>query len=212
MLHREVRGSTAGAGQQSAALRHMPDQLRRLFLPTGGHPQPWEAALTASWYALRSQAHKESILHRQLLAKQIECFYPQVKVNPVNPRAAKWRPLFPNYMFVRTSLETQGVSVFSYLPFSQGLVELGGDPAQISDLLVREISLKVDSINAAGGLAYQEFERGTPIRVQDGPFRGYEGIFDMRLGSTDRVMILLNMTQKKKIRVKVHVGAIQKSR
>lgn len=164
----------------------------------------------ARWYAIRSSAHKEGILYKQLLAKSFETYYPEVKVNPVNPRSAKWRPFFPNYLFVRIKLGVVGSGAFNYIPFSQGLVEFGGQPASVPDRMLQEIRRHVDDINSKGGISHIDLQPGTVVRVVDGPFRGYEGIFDVRLSETDRVMILLKLLQKRHIRVEMHVGAIRK--
>jgi transcriptional antiterminator RfaH len=167
---------------------------------------------TRHWYALRSGAHKENILYKQLVSKEIECFFPCVKVNPVNPRSAKWRPLFPNYMFVRIDLDETGNSLFEYLPFSQGLVELGGEPASISEKLIQGIQQALQSINERGGMEFNELTAGTRIRVIEGPFQGYEGIFDMKLSGSDRVLILLNLSRNRQIRTELSVGSIQKQK
>lgn len=164
----------------------------------------------ARWYAVRSSAHKEGILYKQLLSKSFETYYPRIKVNPVNPRSAQWRAFFPNYMFVKIKLADVGSGAFNYIPFSQGLVEFGDQPASLPDRLIGEMRRHVDDINSKGGISHVDLQPGTPIRVIDGPFRGYEGIFDMRLSETDRVMILLKLLEKRQIRVEMHVGAIQK--
>ena len=67
--------------------------------------------MTTHWYALRSKPCKEDILWRQVGLRGFECFYPRLRVKPVNPRSRKIRPYFPGYMFVRADLSEAGNSV-----------------------------------------------------------------------------------------------------
>ena len=58
------------------------------------------------WYVLRSKPQKEFHLFDQVLARGLECFFPRINVNPVNPRSKKVRPFFPGYMFINADLES----------------------------------------------------------------------------------------------------------
>ncbi len=73
--------------------------------------------MTLSWYAIRSKPRKEEPLWGQLLAGEIETFYPRLRVRPINPRSRKVVPYFPGYMFVNADLEDVGASTFNYMPF-----------------------------------------------------------------------------------------------
>ena len=107
--------------------------------------------MSTFWYALRSKPRKEETLWRQLRAQNIEVFYPQIRVQPVNPRARKVRPYSPGYMFVYTDLEAVGLSTFQWMPHAIGLVSYGGEPANVPENLINAIRRRVDEINEAGG-------------------------------------------------------------
>lgn len=149
--------------------------------------------MTLNWYVIRSKAHKERLLEKELEARQVTCFFPYLKVKPVNPRSKRIRPYFPNYLFVRADLEEHGTSFLQWVPYSQGLVRFGGEPAVVPDTLVYGIQKKLDVINAKGGLKTKTFTTGDAVRVIEGHFRGYEGVFDAYLDAHDRVRILLDM-------------------
>ena len=87
--------------------------------------------MAESWYALRSKPRKEEVLWRQLLAREIEVFFPRIRVHPVNPRSRKLRPYFPGYMFVQVDIEAVGASKFNWMPFAIGLVSFDGEPAVV---------------------------------------------------------------------------------
>ncbi len=164
------------------------------------------------WYALRTKPQKERVLYQQVLVRKIECFFPRVQVNPVNPRSAKVRPYFPGYMFVNVDINEVGVSTFRWMPFAQGLVNFDGEPASIPDSLISAMKKRLGEIKKKGGLLFDQLEPGTPLRVIDGPFQGYEAIFDTRLGGRERVRILLQMLNNRCVPVEMHVGQIAKKK
>ena len=61
--------------------------------------------MTQKWYALRCKPRKEDAVWRQLVAAGYEGFHPRLRVNPVNPRAKKYRPYFPGYLFLFADIE-----------------------------------------------------------------------------------------------------------
>jgi len=149
--------------------------------------------MTLHWYALRSKPRKEEVVWRQLRTQGIEVYYPRLKVQPVNPRSRKVRPYFPGYMFVQTEIETVGLSTFQWMPFAMGLVCFGDEPAIVPENLVHAIRKRVEEITAAGGELFEGLQPGDKIVIRDGPFAGYEAIFDARVPGSERVRVLLQL-------------------
>ena len=164
------------------------------------------------WYALRSKPNKEDFLWGELLARKIEVFYPQLRVKPVNPRARKVKPYFPGYLFVHIDLEQVNLSAMRYLPGATGLVVFDGLPPTVPESLINAIHRRVDEVNAAGGETLIDLQPGDPVRVQAGPFAGYEAIFDERLSGNERVRVLLTMLGKRQLQVDMPVGQIQRKK
>lgn len=163
------------------------------------HSKKGNVFVTSNWYVMRSKAHKEEQLERELRARQVDCFFPFLKVEPVNPRSKRIRPFFPNYLFVQIDLEEMNTTFLQWVPHSQGLVCFGGELAIVPDSLVYGIKKKLDAINAEGGLKARGYEAGETVRVTDGHFCGYEGIFETYLDGRDRVRILLDMLNGRKV-------------
>ncbi len=163
------------------------------------------------WYALQTKPRKESQVDSYLRSNQVEVFYPTAKVRPVNPRAAKIRPYFPRYLFVHADLEDVGVSALQWIPGGIGLVRFGGEPAIVPDNFVYELRRRVAEIRAAGGLHLDGLKPGDIVNITDGPFAGYEAIFDLRLSGEDRVQVLLQWLGRK-LQVRVNADAIEKKR
>ncbi len=165
-----------------------------------------------SWYALRSKPRKEEVLWKQLLARDIEVFFPRMRVYPVNPRSRKLRPYFPGYMFVQVDLEAVGSSKFNWMPFAIGLVSFDGEPAVVPEGLINEVRKRVDEIAAVGGEFYDGLQPGDPVRISSGPFAGYEAIFDMRLPGSERVRVLIQMLTDRNMPVELKAGQVQRKK
>jgi len=165
-----------------------------------------------SWYALRSKPRKEEVLWKQLLAREIEVFFPRMRVHPVNPRSRKLRPYFPGYLFVQVDLEAVGSSKFNWMPFAIGLVSFDGEPAVVPEGLINEVRNRVDEIAAAGGEFYDGLQPGDPVRISSGPFAGYEAIFDMRLPGSERVRVLIQMLTDRNMPLELKAGQVQRKK
>ena len=165
--------------------------------------------MSEQWYALRSKPRKEDVLWRRLVAQEIEVFYPRLRVNPVNPRSKKVKPYFPGYMFVRTDIGKTGLSTFQWMPHSLGLVLYGGEPAHVPENLIYEIRQRVQAIAAAGGEVLEGLKPGDKVEIKDGPFAGYEALFDSRLDGSERVRVLLEFINKRQIPVVLSSGQIK---
>lgn len=166
--------------------------------------------MNANWYVLRSKPHKELFLAGELLARDFEVFCPMLHIKPVNPRSRKIRAYFPGYLFVYTDLQNANLSSISWIPGAVGLVTIGAEPASVPDELVRAIRKKVEAINAAGNQAPPGLQAGDKVLVEDGPFAGYQGIFDSRLPGNDRVRILLDLLKQRQMRLDLPASLVKR--
>lgn len=163
------------------------------------------------WYALRSKPRKEEVVWRQVRMQDIEVYYPRLKVRPVNPRSRKVRPYFPGYMFVQVDIEEIGLSTFQWMPHAMGLVCFGDEPAIVPENLIYAIRKRVDEIAAAGGELFDGLNQGDKVMISEGPFSGYEAIFDERVPGSERVRVLLQLlNSQRQVPVELDAGQIQR--
>ncbi len=148
--------------------------------------------MALQWYVLRCKPRKEEVVWRQIRTQGYESFYPRLRVQPVNPRSRKYQPYFPGYMFVKVDIVEVGLSTFQWMPHAVGLVCFGEEPAIVPDNLIYEIQRRVDEITAAGGELFDGLRPGDKVYISDGPFAGYEAIFDARVPGSERVRVLLH--------------------
>jgi transcriptional antiterminator RfaH len=170
--------------------------------------------MTVAWYAIRSKPNKEDFLAGQLEAYGIEVFYPRIFVKTVNPRARKVRAYFPNYLFIHVDLEKVSVSTLRWMPGAVSLISFDGEPASVPDGLIAAIQRQVEFINAAQKNFVDGLKAGDVVLVQNGPFAGYEAIFDGRISGRDRVRVLLNFLQKRQVPLDLkeqQIGRVKRS-
>jgi transcription antitermination factor NusG len=151
---------------------------------------------------MHSKPNKEELLYEQLRIREIDAYYPRIQVQPVNPRSRKRKPYFPGYLFIHVDLETLGSSTLKWMPGAQGLVDFGSDPASVPDELLQAIRKKVEQANTAGD-QFNQFKPGEIVRIQTGPFAGYEAIFDARLPGQERVRVLLRLLSDRQVGVEL---------
>ncbi len=65
------------------------------------------------------------------------------------------------------------------MPGTLGLVSFDGIPASVPTNLILELQERLAEIEAAGGLELAGLKAGDRVRIVEGPFAGYEAIFDM---------------------------------
>jgi len=146
--------------------------------------------MSKDWYALRVKPHKERAVSRLLQSRDIQMFFPTLRVKPVNPRSAKEKPYFPGYLFIKANLSEMGKNAFSWIQGTHGLVVFGGIPAVVPERLINDLQAKLTELNAQQPGRLQ-VKKGESVRIVSGPFAGYEAIFDAHLPGSERVQVLL---------------------
>ena len=168
--------------------------------------------MSENWYVLRSKPRKEEFLLEQLLSHKMKAYCPRIRVQPVNPRARKIKPYFPGYIFVYLNLGQTNLSSLQWMPGATGLVSFGNQPAFVHNSLVQAIRKRVDKINVTGGELLNTLKPGDEVSIENGPFVGYEAIFDARLSGSERVRVLLKMMSDRYVPTDISAGQIKRKK
>ena len=168
--------------------------------------------MSDNWYALHVKPHKERSVHEYIEAKQINVFYPRLKVKPVNPRASHERPFFPGYMFVKIDLDEHGANALRWTEGTHGLVQFGGEPATVPENLLSELRQKLERIQSAGGIELEGLKKGDRVKIVGGTLDGYEAIFNIALPGRDRAQVLLAYLSEQPKRLQIEASQIIKIR
>ena len=164
--------------------------------------------MAVAWYVIRSKPNKEEFLAGQLDAYGVKVFYPRIRVKTVNPRARKVKAYFPSYLFIYVDLEMISVSTLHWMPGAVNLVSFDGEPAPVPDSLLTAIERQVEQINASQQNMLKGLKPGDVVAIQDGPFAGYEAIFDGQISGKERVRVLLTYLQKRQLPVELKASQI----
>jgi transcriptional antiterminator RfaH len=161
------------------------------------------------WYLVRTKPGKERWVHDQLTAILPEVFLPLLETRTPRWGRMAWSivPLFPCYLFARFDLQSRYFDV-KYLAGVQGLVSAGNDPLAVPSGVVDEIRRRGD--NGIVKIEEQLFDNGERVVVVEGPFRGFEAIFQRYLTGAERVAILLSAIEANGMRVVLSASAVAK--
>jgi len=162
------------------------------------------------WYALRSKPRREELLWHEVRQRGYRSYYPRLRVRPVNPRARKTRPYFPGYLFVQADLAVVGRAEFRWMPYAQGLVCFGDDPAPVPDSLVHALWKKVGSLNAEEVEFGLRLRSGDQVIIRDGPFSGYEAVFDTHIAGQERVRVLLSLLRDRYVPLELSETSLER--
>lgn len=165
--------------------------------------------MSANWYVLSIKAHKEQPVHQYLESNQIKAYLPTMRVKPVNPRSRTTRPFFPGYMFVNIDLDREGENRLRWIPGTRGLVRFGNHPAIVPENLIAELRKRVAALNKAGA-KQKRLQKGDRVRIINGPFKGYEAIFNTHLSARDRVQVLLAFLNHYPRRLRMNARNVEK--
>jgi transcriptional antiterminator RfaH len=167
------------------------------------------SAEESTWHLIRTKPGKERWVRDQLRPLLPEVFLPLLK-----GRAPRWGrmvqtvgPLFPCYLFVRFNLERSYFDV-KYLPGVRGFVSAGADPLVVPVAIIEELRLRgiADIIK----IPEKPLGSGDRVIVRDGPFRGFEAIFERYMSGAERVAVLLSAVENGGLRVVLPTSAVEK--
>ena len=161
-----------------------------------------------NWYVFQSKSRKERFLCEQLHLHRIETFFPCTRAQPAKSHLQKLQPYFPGYVFGKVDLEAIGRSVLEWLPGAIRIVNFGGEPVSVQDHLVQVLKQHVEGINRSMVDRSNTFQPGDVVSIKDGPFAGYEAIFNTHLGGRERAEVLLRMLQGSHLRVELSIEQI----
>ncbi len=152
------------------------------------------------WYLIRTKPGKERWVRDQLSLCLPEVFLPMLKA-----RGMRWgklataiTPLFPCYLFARFDLVSSYFEV-RYTPGVSGIVSAGTDPLAVPHAIVDELQSR--GIDSVIEIHEKPFDSGERVRIVDGPFRGFDAMFERYLSGAERVAILLGAVQNAGLRV-----------
>ena len=158
------------------------------------------------WYVVQSQPNAERKAVSHLQRQGFVTYLPRYLKQRRHARRVELTPapLFPRYLFVAIELAGQRWRcIHSTIGVSQ-LVTIGDLPAAVPDQVIEALRARQDASGYIQLAKTPYFRRGEKIRVLDGAFADFLGLYD-GIQDSDRVAILLDLLGRK---VRVSVNAV----
>jgi transcriptional antiterminator RfaH len=143
-----------------------------------------------NWYVVNTKPHQEDLAELTLQRLGVETFSPRLKQSKLigQRRLTVTGPLFPGYLFARFSLDTRYRAV-CYAQGVRKIVAFGPEPSVVDEKIIDSIKSNLQE----GYVTVQRplFTAGQTVRIQEGPFRGFEAVFVHEMSDQQRVVLLL---------------------
>ena len=144
------------------------------------------------WYVVCTKSKNEERAANNLMGGNIEVLAPKIKFKKY--KEGKYvqitEPMFPGYIFVKF----HPIDEFRLVKYTRGIrniVNFNGKIVPLQDEMIGFIRGRLEKGDVAT-IQKKELKKGEKIIIQEGPFKGFSGIFEERLDGKERVAILLD--------------------
>jgi transcription elongation factor/antiterminator RfaH len=149
-----------------------------------------------SWYVLHTRSRFEQVVFTGLEGKSLEAFLPKITVmsRRRDRRKTIRVPLFPGYVFVRSTLDAyERLEIVKTV----GVVRIVGNkegPVPVPEEAVESLQIMItagDDIQTG-----TRFKKGDRVIVVNGPLTGVKGTFVRHKGGTGRVVVAIDAMEQ----------------
>jgi len=156
----------------------------------------------SNWFALYVRSKSEKMVASLLRLKGYDYFLPLYRPPTIGRRPQYEVPLFPGYVFCRSTPDAAGLIVTT--PGIVRVLGIGNRPQPISDSEIATLRTVLSSGFALQ--AWPRLEPGDRIVITQGPLRGIEGVLMRRKGRS-QLVVSVEMLQRS-VAVQIPVDAI----
>ena len=160
------------------------------------------------WYAVQSKPRQEDVADANLVRQGFHVYLPKVLVR--RRKRDKWvkvvEPLFPRYLFVHLSDQTDNWGPIRSTIGVANLVRFGMRAAHVPNSLIA--MMRERDQEGVQTLTAPELAPGDQVRIVEGVMAGYEAIFQAQT-SKERVVLLLQLAQDRTARIQVSAHDVE---
>jgi transcription antitermination factor NusG len=155
----------------------------------------------ARWYAVATLSRHEWAVSQQIQAHGLEPFLPtKIETHLWSDRRKKVElPLFPGYVFFRTTVSSKVFRTVRCLRGCAGILTMQGKPVPIPDEQISGIQKVLEERLSCTGYSYLTI--GRRVRVRGGSLDGIEGILVRTNGENSLVMSVDGIARSLAIRI-----------
>ena len=151
---------------------------------------------TPKWVCVRSEPHREFFAEANLRRADFEVYCPRHErlISHARKRLRVLRPLFPNYLFVRSASGFIGLGAVRRTPGVSALAARDFPSAVVPDAIIASLRARENG-HGTVELDADRFRAGEAVRLARGPFADIAAIFAEKHDER-RCRILLSMLGK----------------
>jgi transcriptional antiterminator RfaH len=138
------------------------------------------------WVVLRTRVRREMAVAQEVATRGVECYCPSL---PQGSRRGQRQALFPGYVFARLEPHAEHLVRVRSAPGVVYVLPRDAPPVFLPDQLI-------DEFRARAAQPRAELARGDRVKIESGPFRWAEAVFDRRLNGAGRVRVLLHLVHR----------------
>lgn len=163
-----------------------------------------------SWYLIQSKPRQEKLAQENLERQNFQTYLPitTLRRRKRGKSYSEPGPMFPRYLFIYLSDESDDWRPIRSTVGVANLVKFGQSAARVPEKLIKELKGREDK---EGVLILEEhhYSQGNRVLIAEGPFEGYEAIFQTKLAN-ERVSLLLRVIEKN-IKIEIDQRLIEPS-
>lgn len=141
-----------------------------------------------SWYIAKSKPRKAKLLIESLSRWGVETYYPEIRKN--GEPDGKLEALFNTYVFCRFDPRSPEWQAIRWAPGLSYFLTEAGELAALPESVIGYLGQKTRRWNE--GAVSKRFNSGDSVAIVDGPFAGFEAVFNGYLSARDRCLVLLS--------------------
>ena len=145
------------------------------------------------WLTLYTKPRMERQVSEILTGKGLETYLPLIYKYSKHRRRKEPSPFFPCYLFARVDPISPEYLSLQWTPGLRSIVRFGGKVARVPDEVITRIKERLAQLEKSGYSESDRFKQGDRVRIEAGPLKGLEAIFDRALSAAGRVRILLDI-------------------
>jgi len=143
-----------------------------------------------NWYPIQTKPRQERLAAANLIRIGIETFLPLMKERKRIRRTEETviTPLFPGYLFAKFD----PIDHFRAVNYARGvrnIVKIGMVPAMVDEQIIVSIQNRLEEGHLT--IPSHAMAKGQIVRIQEGPMRGLEAIFEREMPGQQRALLLL---------------------
>lgn len=145
------------------------------------------------WYLVYCKPRQEKAALQNLERQGYESYLPLMREprRRLGRRVSVISPMFPRYLFVHLDQTTDNWGPIRSTVGVASMVRFGQRASPVPESLISCLRGREDQ-EGIQNVMPEELKTGARVRILEGPFAGYEGIFQVRTGR-ERVVVLLDI-------------------